>query len=877
MAFKARIGAANFPAANDTIYVYVAGTTDLITGLYDPDTNLPVDNPFVVPSHGWYALELPSSAYVDIWWEEGDSYIITNFDLHVSSDKDNPYSQYVLVGEEDDPVFTAWDKSTGITISKSQITDFVEPQSILQDGLNIKTVNGASVLGSGNLTVIATLPPEEDPVFTAWDKSTGITITESQIIDLSSYQEQLVSGVNIKTINGQSVLGSGDLVVDMEISETDPVFAAWNRTDGISISVSQIIDFVEPQELLIPFINIKNIDNQELIGGGDLTLSLDITETDPVFTAWNKSTGITITESQIIDLGNYQEELISGVNIKTINGQSVLGEGDLIVIPNETDPIFTAWDKSTGITITESQITDLGDYQEELISGINIKRLNGDSLLGSGDLIIIPNESDPYFTAWDKSTGIAITESQISDFGDYQDQLISGVNICTINDNLLLGEGNVEIGAISTQTGEDLVNGIDEYLGGNGWQNRTLGNRTNVVGGLLKTCMGNSVDDTWLECNGDVKIKNDYPLLYPMMVPYGGIIDGFDYSTSDVMLYAPDLTNLYLFIPNYIYTDFCKNVNIVKNENGEYVALVETRIYKKANYDSEFEYVFSYYGTQLNGNLYHINGMYFVLGNVGVNISEDLLNWSFTKISNRTTDMFYNLYYFEETNVLVATGKALKYYDTYYGMYRPSNAGYYSLDFGLTWTACSGLLGYNRYFAKMKWCSTINKLMAIDIWGGAEDSYKSLALTSNGTTWTTIAAFGYYNPIDFDWSDTLGLGVIFLKYSNTNFSLRVSTNGTTWIEVPIDLSLFDALKVTNVVWNEDLNKFFIFSNGGFYLYSDDGYNWIKVEEDIIFCHYWDTTQQKYITVNGEMTWGLDGFYLPDIPSIDREITYIKAK
>jgi hypothetical protein len=31
-------------------------------------------------------------------------------------------------------------------------------------------------------------------------------------------------------------------------------------------------------------------------------------------------------------------------------------------IQTETDPIFTAWDKSTGITITESQVTDLGDY-----------------------------------------------------------------------------------------------------------------------------------------------------------------------------------------------------------------------------------------------------------------------------------------------------------------------------------------------------------------------------------------------------------------------------------------------------------------------------------------------------------------------------------
>lgn len=39
----------------------------------------------------------------------------------------------------------------------------------------------------------------------------------------------------------------------------------------------------------------------------------------------------------------------------------------------ETDPIFSAWDKSTGIEITESQITDLGDYitGNELTSAIN--------------------------------------------------------------------------------------------------------------------------------------------------------------------------------------------------------------------------------------------------------------------------------------------------------------------------------------------------------------------------------------------------------------------------------------------------------------------------------------------------------------------------
>ena len=57
-------------------------------------------------------------------------------------------------------------------------------------------------------------------------------------------------------------------------------------------------------------------------------------EQDPVFNAWNKSTGISITESQISDLAHFTNS-------------------------DETDPIFNVWDKSTGINISEDQISDL--------------------------------------------------------------------------------------------------------------------------------------------------------------------------------------------------------------------------------------------------------------------------------------------------------------------------------------------------------------------------------------------------------------------------------------------------------------------------------------------------------------------------------------
>ncbi|NLL28842.1 MAG: hypothetical protein GX259_08585 [Bacteroidales bacterium] len=127
------------------------------------------------------------------------------------------------------------------------------------------------------------------------------------------------------------------------------------------------------------------------------TITGEVVETDPVFTAWDKSEGISITENQISDLGNY--------------------------IENETDPNFTSWDKSTGISITESQITDLGNYittETDPVFGASVASgISGADTANWNNKLGSFTEIDPVFTAWDKSEGISITESQISDFGTY--------------------------------------------------------------------------------------------------------------------------------------------------------------------------------------------------------------------------------------------------------------------------------------------------------------------------------------------------------------------------------------------------------------------------------------------------------------------------
>ena len=80
----------------------------------------------------------------------------------------------------------------------------------------------------------------------------------------------------------------------------------------------------------------------------------------------------------------YQVVLVSGTNIKTINGSSVLGSGDLIVTGSGA-----SWGSITGTLSAQTDLQSaLDGKQDDLVSGTNIKTVNGNSLVGSGDVTI---------------------------------------------------------------------------------------------------------------------------------------------------------------------------------------------------------------------------------------------------------------------------------------------------------------------------------------------------------------------------------------------------------------------------------------------------------------------------------------------------------
>jgi hypothetical protein len=81
----------------------------------------------------------------------------------------------------------------------------------------------------------------------------------------------------------------------------------------------------------------------------------------------------------------YQPILVSSTNIKTINGVSILGSGDLTVSG------AASWGGITGTLSSQSDLqTALNDKQATLVSGTSIKTVNGNSLLGSGNVNIGP-------------------------------------------------------------------------------------------------------------------------------------------------------------------------------------------------------------------------------------------------------------------------------------------------------------------------------------------------------------------------------------------------------------------------------------------------------------------------------------------------------
>ena len=282
-----------------------------------------------------------------------------------------------------------------------------ELQSLSKSGLEITlNQNGGtvhdSILTEAQVDAMVEnngyLSTEHDPVFSAWDKSSGIMISESQITDLDHFTNA---------------------------DETDPVYSSdslflktgiksWNSSLAKQISASDTSRWEQDADPTNE-LQVLSISNDSIFLSNDGFIKLPA-ETDPLFTSWDKSTGITISETQIIDL-------------KHFTGDSIIG--------NET--AFNGWDKDSSddfdgkysslsgtpqnvseFTNDAGYVTSPADADADPMNELQSLSISNNTIyLSDGGFIKLPAETDSIFAAWDKSTGITISESQITDLDHF--------------------------------------------------------------------------------------------------------------------------------------------------------------------------------------------------------------------------------------------------------------------------------------------------------------------------------------------------------------------------------------------------------------------------------------------------------------------------
>lgn len=113
--------------------------------------------------------------------------------------------------------------------------DLSSKQDVLVSGQNIKTINGNSLLGSGNLQIQG-----EGPSITVDDtlSTTSTNPVQNKVITekINTKQDSLVSGTSIKTINSTSLLGSGNISIPKG-DKGDKGEAGINGTNGITPTI----------------------------------------------------------------------------------------------------------------------------------------------------------------------------------------------------------------------------------------------------------------------------------------------------------------------------------------------------------------------------------------------------------------------------------------------------------------------------------------------------------------------------------------------------------------------------------------------------------------------------------------------------------------
>jgi hypothetical protein len=256
----------------------------------------------------------------------------------------------------------------------------------------------APLAGGGDLSANRTLS------ITQANTSTNGFLSSTDWNTFNNKQAALVSGTNIKTVNGTTLLGSGNVATGFGGFSYTSYFTGFTPFPP---SPGEAYVFYSEGDPYIMY--ISNTTQDGIAGMNYYFIDNNVGRNAIIITS---STGETCVFTQIgtaIDNGTYcsisMAPFAIGANTSLLSGQVCK---------------WTFTQNPTLSTINSTSLYSGGNItvQPTLVSGTNIKTINSTSLLGSGDVSVQPT-------------------------------LVSGTNIKTVNSNSLLGAGNISVGTFT--------------------------------------------------------------------------------------------------------------------------------------------------------------------------------------------------------------------------------------------------------------------------------------------------------------------------------------------------------------------------------------------------------------------------------------------